>query len=135
MQSRTQVLCKELSQIIAEFQREGVGLVTCLYRAAETADFASKLEAVGITAEFAAGVLMARMLEGVKFALGSTMATTRTRLQSIGGFRALKDYLADDFMLGNLIAADGFEQHHVSFSHLGAPVPEPLDGSKPHLLG
>jgi ceramide glucosyltransferase len=61
---------------------------------------------VGITGEFAAGVLMAWMLEGVKFALGSTMATTKTRLASIGGFPALADYLADDFMLGNLIARD-----------------------------
>jgi len=98
-----------LRRIMAELQTAGVGLVTCLYRAAETADFASRLEAVGITAEFAAGVLMARMLEGVKFALGSTMATTRARLDAIGGFRALKDYLADDFMLGNLIAAKGCE--------------------------
>ncbi|HEY9231600.1 MAG TPA: bacteriohopanetetrol glucosamine biosynthesis glycosyltransferase HpnI [Blastocatellia bacterium] len=98
-----------LRRVTRELQQEGVGLVTCLYRAAEARDFASKLEAIGITAEFAAGVLMARMLEGVRFALGSTMATTRTRLESIGGFRALKDYLADDFMLGNLIAADGDE--------------------------
>src|SRR5712691_10876127 len=52
---------------------------------------------------------MAWMLEGVKFALGSTMATTRTRLEAIGGFRALADYLADDFMLGNLIEKDGYE--------------------------
>src|SRR5947207_9434338 len=113
-----------MRRIIAKLKQEGVGLVTCLYRAAETADFASKLEAVGITAEFAAGVLMARMLEGVKFALGSTMATTRTRLQSIGGFRALKDYLADDFMLGNLIAADGFEVRlsHVVVETLMPPV-------------
>ena len=98
-----------LRRVIAELQQEGVGLVTCLYRAGEANDFASKLEAVGITAEFAAGVLMAWMLEGVRFALGSTMATTRARLESIGGFRALKDYLADDFMLGNLIAAEGCE--------------------------
>ena len=59
---------------------------------------------------------MAWMLEGVKFALGSTMATTRTRLESIGGFPALADYLADDFMLGNLIERDGYEvrlSHHV----------------------
>ena len=88
-------------------------------------NFASKLEAVGITAEFAAGVLMARMLEGVKFALGSTMATTRTRLQSIGGFRALKDYLADDFMLGNLIAADGYE---VRLSHVVVETAMPPAG-------
>ena len=104
-----------LKRVICELRQEGVGLVTCLYRAAEAADFGSKLEAVGITAEFAAGVLMARMLEGVKFALGSTMATTRARLDQVGGFRALKDYLADDFMLGNLIAGQGYE---VRLSHV-----------------
>jgi ceramide glucosyltransferase len=98
-----------LRKVLAPLLDERVGLVTCLYRAAEAPDFAAKLEAVGITAEFAPGVLMAWMLEGVKFALGSTMATTRTRLEAIGGFRALADYLADDFMLGNLIEKDGFE--------------------------
>lgn len=98
-----------LSKILAPLSDERVGLVTCLYRAGETPDFGAKLEAVGITAEFAPGVLMAWMLEGVKFALGSTMATTRTRLEAIGGFRALADYLADDFMLGNLIEKDGYE--------------------------
>lgn len=98
-----------LSKVLAPLSDPRVGLVTCLYRAAETPDFAAKLEAVGITAEFAAGVLMAWMLEGVKFALGSTMATTRTRLEAIGGFHALADYLADDFMLGNLIGKDGYE--------------------------
>lgn len=98
-----------LRRITGELSGHRVGLVTCMYRAAEAPDFAAKLEAVGITAEFHPGVLMARMIEGVKFALGSTMATTRARLESIGGFPALKDYLADDFMLGNLIAASGYE--------------------------
>jgi ceramide glucosyltransferase len=105
-----------LRKVLAPLSDPRVGLVTCLYRAAETPDFAAKLEAVGITAEFTAGVLMAWMLEGVKFALGSTMATTRTRLEAIGGFHALADYLADDFMLGNLIDKDGYEvrlSHHV----------------------
>lgn len=98
-----------LRRVLAPFADERVGLVTCLYRAAEAPDFGAQLEAVGITAEFAPGVLMAWMLEGVKFALGSTMATTRTRLESIGGFHALADYLADDFMLGNLIDRSGYE--------------------------
>jgi ceramide glucosyltransferase len=105
-----------LRKVLAPLSDPQVGLVTCLYRAAETPDFAAKLEAVGITAEFAAGVLMAWMLEGVKFALGSTMATTRIRLEAIGGFHALADYLADDFRLGNLIERDGYEvrlSHHV----------------------
>lgn len=98
-----------LRRVIPPLSDPRVGLVTCLYRAAEAPDFAARLEAVAITAEFAPGVLMAWMLEGVKFALGSTMATTRARLEAIGGFPALADYLADDFMLGKLIAADGYE--------------------------
>jgi ceramide glucosyltransferase len=98
-----------LRRVLAEFSGAGVGLVTCLYRAAEAPDFAAELEAIGITAEFAPGVLMAWMIEGVKFALGSTMATTRERLEAVGGFHALKDYLADDFMLGKLIAEQGYE--------------------------
>jgi len=98
-----------LRRVIAELSGDRVGLVTCLYRASEAPGLAGKLEAIGMTAEFAPGVLTARLLEGVKFALGSTMATTRARLDAIGGFAALADYLADDFMLGNLIAEDGYE--------------------------
>lgn len=114
--SDIRVSCDYLRKVLAPLSDPRVGLVTCLYRAAEAPDFAAKLEAVGITAEFAAGVLMAWMLEGVKFALGSTMATTRSRLEAIGGFHALADYLADDFMLGNLIQREGYEirlSHHV----------------------
>jgi ceramide glucosyltransferase len=98
-----------LRRVLQPLAEDGVGLVTCLYRAAEAPDFAARLEAIGITAEFHPGVLAARMLEGVKFALGSTMATTKARLEEVGGFHALKDYLADDFMLGYLIARRGYE--------------------------
>src|SRR5262249_1594705 len=79
-----------LGGVLAPLAEPQVGMVTCLYRATEPPDFAATLEAVGITGEFAAGVLTARLLEGVKFALGSTMATTRTILQTIGGFEAVK---------------------------------------------
>jgi ceramide glucosyltransferase len=47
------------------------------------------------------------MLEGMKFALGPTMAVRRECLEGAGGFRALGKYHADDFILGNLIAANG----------------------------
>jgi ceramide glucosyltransferase len=104
-----------LRRVMAPLSEPRVGMVTCLYRATEPPDFAALLEAVGISGEFAAGVLMARMLEGVKFALGSTMATTKTHLQEIDGFEAVADYLADDFMLGNLIADRGDE---VRLSHV-----------------
>src|ERR1044072_54508 len=97
-----------LRSVLAPLSERQVGLVTCLYRAGEAPDFGAALEAVGLT-EFTMGVLTARLLEGVKFALGSTMATTKSILQLVGGVEALKDYLADDFMLGNLVARAGYE--------------------------
>jgi ceramide glucosyltransferase len=86
-----------------------IGLVTCLYRTARAPTFAARLEAIGVTAGFIPGVLAAWLLEGMHFALGATIAMTRTTLKAIGGLQAIGDYLVDDFMLGYLIAKAGYE--------------------------
>jgi ceramide glucosyltransferase len=98
-----------LRRVIAPLQREGVGMVTCLYRGTLARTFAARLENVGLAATFAPEVLSSRLLEGVRFALGSTIAVRRALLEQIGGFRAVADYLADDFLLGNRAAATGCE--------------------------
>ncbi len=95
-----------LRAVMAPFGDERVGLVTCLYRGVGS-NFWSRLEAVGMSIEMSAGVLVAEMLEGMKFALGPTMVVRRDYLEGAGGFRALGPYHADDFMLGNMIAASG----------------------------
>jgi ceramide glucosyltransferase len=95
-----------LRAVMAPFAEERVGLVTCLYRGVG-GSFWSRLEAVGMSIEMSAGVLVAEMLEGMKFALGPTMVVRRDCLEEAGGFRALGPYHADDFMLGNMIAAGG----------------------------
>jgi ceramide glucosyltransferase len=96
-----------LRAVMAPFADERVGMVTCLYRGVAGGSFWSKLEAVGMSVEMSAGVLVAEMLEGMKFALGPTMVVRRDSLDEAGGFRALGPYHADDFMLGNLISACG----------------------------
>lgn len=98
-----------LASIIPPLTLEKTGLVTCLYRAGAAPNRAALLEAVGITGEFAPGVLVANFTEGMTFAFGATMATTKSVLAAIGGFKAIADYLADDYMLGNLIRKAGFE--------------------------
>ena len=85
-------------------------MVTCPYRGIATDTLGSKLESVGISTDFFAGVLAARQIEhGLHFALGSTLAMSRPALEAIGGLESLVDYLADDFELGSRISKAGFE--------------------------
>ncbi len=97
-----------LERIACEFQDQRVGLVTCPYRAVPGQSIWSRLEAIGMNTEFLGGVLVARMLEGMKFALGPTIAARREVLERMGGFEHLKDYLAEDFVMGKLAAEMGY---------------------------
>jgi ceramide glucosyltransferase len=96
-----------LHVIAAEFQDPRLGLATCPYRAVPGASFWNTLEAIGLNTEFVGGVLVARMLDGMKFALGPTIAARRATLSKIGGFDAVKDFLAEDFVMGKLAAENG----------------------------
>jgi ceramide glucosyltransferase len=96
-----------IGTIFEELRGIGEGLVTCLYRAGEAPGLPSKLEAVGISGEFAPGVLVAQMGAGLSFAFGACIALTKKTLETIGGFKAIAPYLADDYMLGNLVRKAG----------------------------
>jgi ceramide glucosyltransferase len=96
-----------LSILAAEFQDAGLGMATCPYRASPGNSFWSTLEAVGLNTEFLGGVLVARMLDGVKFALGPAIAARRSTLAHIGGLDALQNYLAEDFVMGKRAAERG----------------------------
>jgi ceramide glucosyltransferase len=96
-----------LRTVAAEFQDAHLGVATCPYRAVPGASFWSRLEATGMNTDFWGSALVARMLEGMRFAVGPTVAARRTVLQSIGGFERLKDYLAEDFVLGKFAAEAG----------------------------
>jgi ceramide glucosyltransferase len=102
-----------LRTIAAEFQDPKLGVATCPYRAIAGRSFWSKIEAIGMNTDFLAGILVARMLEGMRFAVGPTIAARRQALESIGGFDRLKDYLAEDFVMGKFAAEAG---HGVSLS-------------------
>lgn len=97
-----------LRQVIQPMRDESVGVVTCLYRPF-VRGWVAILEAVGISTEYLAGVLVARSLEGMNFALGPTIAIRKSVLEAIGGFIAIADYLADDFQLGYLSAKAGYK--------------------------
>lgn len=96
-----------IREVVAPFADPAVGCVTCLYRGVADASFWSKVEAAGMSIEMTAGVLTANLLEGMKFALGPTMAVRRGCVEKMGGFGVLGPYCSDDFLLGAKVAEQG----------------------------
>jgi ceramide glucosyltransferase len=98
-----------LKQVTAPLRDPKVGAVTCFYAHDQVAGFTDRLQTVGMMSDFYAGILVAWQLDGIKFTLGPTIATTRTRLNGFGGYAVLENRPADDLLVGRLIAEQGYE--------------------------
>jgi ceramide glucosyltransferase len=127
--SDVEVAPNYLREIVPPLLDPKVGMVTCVYRGKNVTGFFSGLTAIGMSVEMTAGVLVANLLEGMKFGLGPTTVVRKDSLAAIGGYTALKDYIAYDFAIGNMIAEAGYRVvlsahviHHVvsqkSFAHM-----------------
>lgn len=103
-----------LRNVIPPLFDRKLGLVSCLYRGDPSKDFWSVLEALGMSVEMPSGVVVADMLEGIRFALGPAVALRRDALEAIGGIESTAGYYSDDYVLGNKIWAAGYK---VIFSH------------------
>jgi len=91
-----------LRDVAMPFVQERVGGMCCPYRGvAGQGGLWARLEAVGMSVEMTSGVLVARMMEGMQFTLGPTMAFRRETIRKMGGFKVTAEYCADDFVLGN----------------------------------
>jgi ceramide glucosyltransferase len=96
-----------LRSVVSPLSDPKVGAVTCFYAPTEAGTFAERLHTIGMMSDFYAGILTAWQLDGVKFALGKTIVTTRTHLAGFGGYAALENRPADDLLVGRLIAEGG----------------------------
>ena len=116
-----------LATLAAEFDSGKVDLLTCPYRAVPGPSPWSTLEAVGLNTEFLSGLLVARLVEGVKFAVGPAIAARKSLIDALGGFGRFREYLAEDFVLGKLAAQSGFGvdlsscvvEHHIGSHGFG----------------
>jgi len=107
-----------LRTVVAPLANPKVGAVTCFYVPIEEKTLTESLQTIGMFSDFYAGILVAWQLDGVKFALGPTIATTRTRLAGFGGYAAIEDRPADDLLVGRLIAEQGYEVELLPYSIL-----------------
>jgi len=98
-----------LRTVVAPLRNPKVGGVTCLYVSIHDKSFAQHLHSIGMISDFYPGILVARQLDGIKFALGQTIVTTRAHIAAFGGYESLENRPADDLLAGRLIAGQGFE--------------------------
>jgi ceramide glucosyltransferase len=105
-----------LRTVVAPLADPRVGAVTCFYTPTHETTLVQNLQSVGMLADFYAGILVAWQLDGVKFALGPTIATSRTRLNGFGGYQAIENRPADDLLVGRLIADQGFAVELLPYS-------------------
>lgn len=113
-----------LRRIGAEFENPGLALTTCPYRAIPAPSLWSELEALGANTEFIAGVLAARLLEGMRFAVGPCIAARKQAISAIGGWKRVSEHLAEDFVLGQYAAQAGLGvglSLYVVDHHIGGP--------------
>jgi len=101
------VLPNYLREVVAPFADTRIGAVTSFYRGITQENLAAELEALGAASDFFAGVLVADWMEGMTFALGASIATTKSWVAKIGGFEAIADMHSDDYELGHRIAKAG----------------------------
>jgi ceramide glucosyltransferase len=107
--SDVRVEANYLRTMVAPLADTKVGAVTCFYAPIEDRTLTDRLQTVGMFSDFYAGILVAWQLDGVKFALGPSIVTTKTRLAGFGGFEAISNRPADDLLVGRLIAEQNYE--------------------------
>jgi ceramide glucosyltransferase len=98
-----------LRNIVAPLADPEIGAVTCFYLPAHSQTLAENLQTIGMVSDFYAGLMVGWQLQGIKFALGATIATSRERLAEFGGLQAIENQPGDDLLIGRLIAAHGHE--------------------------
>ncbi len=105
-----------LRSVVAPLRNPKVGAVTCLYVSTQEHSLPERLQSIGMICDFYPGILVAWELDGVKFAFGQTIVTTRTHLAGFGGYSAIQNRPADDLLVGRLVAEQGFEVELLAYA-------------------
>ena len=98
-----------LRTVAAPFRDPKVGGATCLYVAAKETSFVERLNSIGMTSDFFAGIMVAWQVDGVKFTFGQTIAARRKNIENFGGYQTIENRPGDDLLVGRLIAEQGYE--------------------------
>jgi len=98
-----------LRRVVQPLADDKIALTWCPYLGTtNTSNLTTRLDAVGKSVEMGSGVLVADLVEGgTKFALGVSMVLRRKAFDEAGGFEDLGQFPAEDYVIGNRLAAKG----------------------------
>jgi len=119
-----------LRRCVQELAVPGRELSSCLYVGRTTGGLAAQLDAVGKSVEMSGGILVADMIEGgTRFALGVSMILRRDAFKKAGGYEDLGQYYAEDFVLGQRLAEQGYGVRMANYVVRLMVIPQGLRGS------
>lgn len=98
-----------LAKLLDALEQPHIGAVTCLYTGRGDAGWWSRISAAAMSYTGLPNMVMALSTSIAQPCLGSTIAIRRETLEAIGGFERFADVLADDYAIGEAIAALGLK--------------------------
>lgn len=101
--SNVQVAPHYLDEIAAHLADERCGLVTHPIVGAGGRSLGSRMDNLQLGCGVAPGMIGAQRLGGRDVVVGKSMALRRADLEALGGFAAVKDVLAEDYLLGVMV--------------------------------
>ena len=97
-----------LARAVSWFSDSRVGLVSNLFRGTGARTLGSRLECLHLNGTLRAGTAAIARLTGSPCVVGKSILISRSAFDAIGGFWALGEFLAEDFLLGTSVAKAGY---------------------------
>lgn len=97
-----------MKRAVSSFRDPRVGLVSNLFRASGARSLGSRVEALYLNGCLMPGTALVADVLGRPCVVGKSILVSRQALDTIGGIGALRDYLAEDFVLGREIRRSGY---------------------------
>lgn len=97
-----------LSRVMADMEKQDIGLLSCIYKGYSTKGLVSELGALYINQWIIPSILVDRMLSGHETSLGPALVVRQDALAAAGGFIGIANHLAEDCELGLRIEAAGW---------------------------
>lgn len=97
-----------LRRLVDEYLAHDAKVVFSPIRGSSSRSFASLVENSGLNFFTSGGILSSWVLGRRPIIVGKSMLVERAALETFGGFDYFKDYLAEDFLLGEAFAKSGY---------------------------